>query len=202
MVDPVNYGYLVAYRVRAQAEGQEPDLEVLLVRHPHLDLFARKPLEYPGECMFPGGKYRSGDYVSGRPALLGTAARCFREQMSYFGALKNLSYLPNYEEQAYGELRLFHFFAAQVPDLVSVKSSSHIGLPYRWMQPQDALDFIESPSFVEMQRQGIDKLLAYGHFFKDDAFQQARVISSATINLLQYLAGEPKMYPLEDPLNL
>ncbi len=204
MADPVNYGYLVAYRARAQAEGQEPDLEVLLVRHPYFNWATGFPSEFPGECMFPGGKFHPSDYVRNQPLLLQTAMRYFRSQLHYSGALIKPSYLPSHEETVYGEFRLSHFFAVHVSHFSDTPDTQRPGfsLPYKWMKPQDALDFALSQglyeSFAKRQLATFQEL-SLGASSLGTARVTERVVSPATIKILEYLSDHPKLYPIELP---
>ncbi len=193
MPDPISYGSLVAYK-----NNPQDGLQVLLAKRPFLDPLTAVPCEFPGECMFPGGKFQKSDYVSNQPSLLRTAVRHFRAQLNYFGSIIEPSYLPQKEDTVYGELRLYHFFAAQVPDFADASNAprSGFGLPYRWMTPASALEFILSPQFAEQQERAFQERQLDDASFYGSAAITTRVVSSATRNILDYLSGKPKFLPV------
>ena len=149
MIEKVLSALLCPIRVK------DDEVEVFMVRRYYWDEINNRPMTYPGEWVFSGGKKESRD-----SSLLETAKREFREELGYEGKIQGNYFLRSAEQNVYGIIHSLGFYASKIDDTDDFNPSSEI-IDYRWIRPKDAIELVTSDKFTleqisEYKRRGLD----------------------------------------------
>jgi 8-oxo-dGTP pyrophosphatase MutT (NUDIX family) len=137
-------------------------IEIFLIRRAFWHPTKHRPLRYPGEWAFPGGKRESRDKT-----LLHTAIREFREELGYQGEIKETFFLRRGRHDSDNTPFYITFYGA-VMNPRKLASNEEDIIAIAWKRPKDWLNLITSETFTknlekEYQRLGFsDK--NYGKF--------------------------------------
>ncbi len=141
-------------------------LEIFLTRRSLWNHRRNKPMIFPGEWVFAGGKPECSD-----EHLEDTAVREFREEVGYHGEIDNIRFLRSGRSTIY----TVEFYIAQIePEEFQLQKSEVTEAD--WMTPTRWLDRIHSPQFNDHQ---LGQLRKYGI--------RNRQLPLQTIATLEYL---------------
>jgi 8-oxo-dGTP pyrophosphatase MutT (NUDIX family) len=137
---------------------KDDDLEVLLVRRNFWDYQNNRPMIFPGEWVFSGGKKEEND-----KSLLETAIREFCEETRYEGVVSQPKLIYSGKSRFYDRIYNIDYYAARIDDsaILSFEPKGEV-VEARWFSPSQAIELLRSESFEKQQaeefhRQGLDK---------------------------------------------
>jgi 8-oxo-dGTP pyrophosphatase MutT (NUDIX family) len=123
-------------------------IEVLLTRRAFWNAEQNRPMRYPGEWIFSGGKHIPED-----GPLCNTAIREFREELRYLGNISKIALLRSDNEESIGTLYYIEFYLAKLSKDPQFSLSPEV-IDFRWMRPGDASALLRSEYFtIEQQKE-------------------------------------------------
>jgi 8-oxo-dGTP pyrophosphatase MutT (NUDIX family) len=120
-------------------------IEVLLTRRAFWNAEQNRPMRYPGEWIFSGGKHVQED-----GPLCNTAIREFREELNYPGDISKIALLRSDNEESLGTLYYIEFYLAKLCKDPEFSLSPEV-IDFRWMMPGDASALLRSEYFTREQ---------------------------------------------------
>mgnify|MGYP001387564781 CR=1 FL=1 len=165
------------------------NLKVLMIRRSFWNKEKDRPMTFPGEWAFAGGKYDDSD-----KDLVETAVREFREELGYKGYIENIEFIRKVSDDFYGKNHYVEFYSANVDprSYFSYEFGREI-VDNMWVKPRDAISYIQSEGFEQEQEYMIKKCglnkPEYGKYAID-----SRQKPEQTLITLEYFVQNEKRY--------
>jgi 8-oxo-dGTP pyrophosphatase MutT (NUDIX family) len=165
------------------------NLMVLMIRRSFWNKEKDRPMAFPGEWAFAGGKYESQD-----KNLVDTAVREFREELGYTGLIDHINLIRFASSRFGGRNHHVEFYSANVDPIsyFSYEFEREL-IDDKWIKPSDAIELIQSKEFDKEQnywikRYGLDQPV-HGKYAID-----SRQSADQTIITLEHFVKNDKMY--------
>ena len=183
MTNPIKAAVLCPWTIH------NDDLMVLMIRRSFWNKEKSRPMAFPGEWAFAGGKYEPQD-----KDLVETAVREFREELGYNGSIDNLKLIRSASSRFSERNHYVEFYSANVDPKSDFSYELERELvDDKWIKPKDAIELIQSKEFDKEQsywikRYGLDQPV-HGKSAID-----SRQKADQTIITLEHFVKNDKMY--------
>ncbi len=123
------------------------NIEVLLTRRSFWNHEKNRPMRYPGEWVFAGGKSERTD-----GSLAHTAVREFREELCYDGDIKVEGLFYSFDNNTQDRYFSAEFYRAKIEssNRFKLQDKGEV-IDFRWMDPLEAICMINSDEFTKEQ---------------------------------------------------